>query len=257
MTREALRFLDENQDNPFFLYLPYNLPHYPMQAEESFVEMYGDDIEEPRKRYAAFVSNLDDRIGQVMAKVDELGLRDNTIVLFMSDNGHSVEERAFFGGGSAGPYRGHKFTFWQGGIRMPCIVSWPGVVPENEVRDQAAIAMDWMPTLAAYCGLDLPDRTLDGRDIRDVIESEGTASPHEVLHWMVHLHWAVLKGDWKLVCNVPNTRLEDTTIKGEKLFLANLKDDPGETRNLAEEHPEIVEELTRLHHDWLEDTSNR
>lgn len=257
MTREACRFLDENQDNPFFLYLPYNLPHYPMQAEEPFVDLYGDDIDEPRRRYAAFLSNLDDHIGQVMAKVDDLGLRDNTIVLFLSDNGHSVEERAFYGGGSAGPYRGHKFTFWEGGIRMPCIVSWPGVIPEGEVRDQTTIAMDWLPTIAAYCGLHLPDRTLDGHDIRAIINDAQAASPHEVLHWMVHRHWAVLKGDWKLVCNVPDTPLADTTIRGEELFLANLREDPGETHNLAEAHPEIVAELTRLHHAWLEDTQRR
>lgn len=257
MTREACRFLEDNQGDPFFLYLPYNLPHYPMQAQENFDDMYDGALEQPRKRYAAFVSNLDDQIGRVMAKVDDLGLRDNTIVVFLSDNGHSVEERAFFGGGSAGPYRGHKFTLWEGGVRMPCIVSWPGVIPEGEVRDQTTTAMDWFPTLAAYCGLTLPDRILDGRDIRHVIESAGASSPHETVHWMVHRQWAVLNGDWKLTCNVPETRLEDTTIPGEELFLANLRDDPGETRNLAEVHPEIVAELTRLHNQWLEDTRRR
>lgn len=254
MTREALRFLEENRDAPFFLYLPYNLPHYPMQAEPEFESLYDDSLDQPRKRYAAFVSNLDNRIGQVLDKVDALGLRENTILIFLSDNGHSVEERAFFGGGSAGPHRGHKFTLWEGGVRMPCIVSWPGVIPENEVREQTATAMDWLPTLAACCNLSLPDRILDGRDIYDVLQRADAASPHEVLHWMVHEQWAVRKGPWKLVCNVPEITLQDSKIPGVALFLSNLEQDPGESENLADAHPDIVEELTRLHSQWLEDT---
>ena len=256
MTREALRFLEEQRDEPFFLYLPYNLPHYPMQAEPEFDALY-EDVDQPRRRYAAFVSNLDDRVGRVLDKVDELGLRDDTIIIFLSDNGHSLEERAFFGGGNAGPYRGHKFTLWEGGVRMPCIVSWPGAIPQGEVRDQTATAMDWFPTLARYCGLVLPDRVLDGRDIADVIESGEAPSPHEVVHWMVHDQWAVKKGPWKLVCNVPETRLADTKLPGESLFLANLEDDPGESTNLAATRPEIVAELTALHEQWLLDTQQR
>ena len=114
VVREAHRFLEENQNQPFFLYLPFNVPHYPMQGEPEYRERYAD-LEEPRKAYAAFVSTIDEKIGAVIDKVDALGLRENTLIIFMSDHGHSVEERANFGGGDSGPYRGHKFTFWEGG----------------------------------------------------------------------------------------------------------------------------------------------
>jgi arylsulfatase A len=250
MTREACRFIDENRDEPFFLYLPTNIPHYPMQAEVEYDEAFAH-LDQPRRRYAALVACMDDRIGRVLGKIDEHGLRDDTIVVFLSDNGHSVEERAFFGGGSAGPHRGHKFTFWEGGVRMPCIVSWPGVFPEGKVREQVASSMDWFPTLAACCGVPLPDRTFDGRDLRPVIGDASAPSPHAALHWQFQSQSAVREGDWKLTRNVPDTPLEGRIIPGEELFLANLADDPGERVNLAEAHPEIVERLTRLHETWL------
>src|SRR5690606_5880068 len=106
----------------------------------------------PRREYAAFVSTMDERIGRVLARLDELGLRENTIVVFQSAHGHSTEERAFFGGGSAGPFRGAKFSLFEGGIRVPAIISWPGHLPAGQVRDQIATACDWLPTLADLVG---------------------------------------------------------------------------------------------------------
>ena len=95
---------------------------------------------------------MDEKIGAFINKVDALGLRESTLIIFLSDNGHSVEERANFGGGATGPYRGHKFTLWEGGIRVPCIVSWPGTIPEGEVRGQVAASIDWLPTTATTRG---------------------------------------------------------------------------------------------------------
>ncbi|HNR31242.1 MAG TPA: sulfatase-like hydrolase/transferase, partial [Candidatus Hydrogenedentes bacterium] len=249
IVREACRFIEENRENPFFLYLPFNAPHYPLQGEDRFDALY-KDMAPPRSLYAAFTSSLDEKIGQVVAKIDALGLRDDTIIVFLSDNGHSVEERSFFGGGSAGPYRGHKFTLWEGGIRLPCIVSWPGRIPEGAVRDQMTASMDWLPTLAHYCGVAPPGHALDGKDIAPVIASGDAPSPHEALHWMLHKHWAVRKGDWKLVVNAPETPLERRTIPGEPLFLANLREDVSESRNFAGDHPDIVRRLTELHEAW-------
>ncbi len=255
VVREACRFLDANKEDPFFLYLPFNLPHYPMQAQPRFDALFEGRLEEPRRRYAALLANLDDCIGKVLDKVDDLGLRENTIVVLMSDNGHSREERAFYGGGDAGPYRGQKFTFFEGGIRMPCIVSWPGVLPENETRAQTVSAMDWLPTLAAYCGASLPEVRLDGRDLARVINDPAAPSPHEALHWAHREQWAVLREDWKLVCKAPDTSLPDGVLPGESFFLANLRDDPGESNNLAESHPDITAELVALHERWLEDAA--
>lgn len=252
VVREACRFLEENRDNPFLLYLPFNMPHYPLQGEERFSATQ-QDPNAPRGLYAAFVGSLDDKIGKVLAKLDALGLRENTIVVFLSDNGHSVEERAFFGGGSAGIYRGHKFTLWEGGIRLPCIISWPGRVPEGEVRDQVTCSIDWLPTLAHYCGVEIPAEYVDGADIGPVIASQDAPSPHTVLHWMLRDQWAVREGDWKLVVNGAESVTDGHTLPLEPLFLGNLREDASETVNLAFTHPEIVERLSQLHERWLDD----
>jgi arylsulfatase A-like enzyme len=203
--------------------------------------------------YAEFVSTVDEMIGQVIAHLDKRGLRDNTLIIFLSDHGHSVEQRTFGGGGSSGPYRGHKFTLWEGGIRVPCIVSWPGRIPKNTVREQVATSLDWFPTIAQYCDAALPERNIDGKNIVSVIESANTPSPHEVLHWETGKHWAVRRGNWKLVHNGPATDYEGSRIPRVPDFLSDLAEDVTETKNLADQHPQIVEELTRLHEQWAED----
>ena len=250
VVREAHRFMEANKDRPFFLYLPFNLPHYPLQAQAKYRDMYPKAKKEPRRSYAAFVSTLDGKIGKVLGKIDQLGLRENTVVIFLSDHGHSVEVRTFGGGGAAGPFRGHKFTLWEGGIRVPCIVSWPGHIPEGEVRDQLAISTDWLPTIAHYCGVKLPDCKMDGRNIASVIASGKSSSPHDVLHREHSNHWAVREGNWKLVFNGPATEYKGKHIPSEKVFLSNLAQDVTETRNLAKEHADIVKRLTAFHGEW-------
>lgn len=248
--REACRFIGENRERPFFLYLPFNLPHYPLQAEERFRSMYSQ-LDDQRARYAAVVSSLDEKIGRIIETLDALELRENTIIVFMSDNGHSVEERTFGGGGSAGAYRGHKFTLWEGGIHVPCIVSWTGRVPESEVRDQPIISMDWFPTLANWCGIPLPDGPLDGTDLAGLVAHGDMRAPARALHWMVQGQWAAREGNWKLIVNALETGADGRTAPRERPFLANLADDPGEQTDLAEQYPEKVARLTRLHEEWI------
>ena len=132
MVAEAGRFIEANRSRPFFMYFALNMPHYPYQGYAKWLDRYRS-LPHPRREYAAFVSTLDENLGRLLARLDELGLRENTIVVFQSDNGHSTEERAFFGGGSAGPYRGAKFSLFEGGIRLPAIISWPGHLPEGQV----------------------------------------------------------------------------------------------------------------------------
>ncbi|MCX7015657.1 MAG: sulfatase-like hydrolase/transferase [Candidatus Sumerlaeota bacterium] len=250
IVREAERFLDESKDRPFFLYFPVNEPHYPKQAKPQYREMY-KDMPLPRGDYAAFVSTMDELVGRVMAKVDSLGLRQNTLVIFESDNGHSTESRNNYGGGNPGPYRGAKYSFFEGGTRLPAIASLPGRIPEGEVRDQMGCAVDWLPTIAELCGAPLPDRQLDGVSLWPVLESATAPAPHTTLHWqLTGTQWAVHDGDWKLVANgIAKGLMGDN----KKLFLSNLAEDVGEMHNLAKEHPEIVERLTALHDAWLKD----
>jgi len=262
MVKEASRFIEANKDRPFFLYWAINMPHYPLQGIEKFREMYAG-LDEPRRSYAAFVSTLDEMIGQVVARIDALGLRDDTIVIFLSDHGHSEEPRNNWGGsgGNAGPYRGHKFTLWEGGIRVPCIVSWPGRIPQGAVRDQPAVSFDWMPTIAHWCGAPLPERRIDGRNIAAIIESPEAESPHDVVHWETggekNPHWAVRAGQWKLVVNGPATEKNGAKLPAAKEFLSNLARDAAETNNLAAQYPEIVDRLKRLHDQWVEDVKTQ
>jgi arylsulfatase A-like enzyme len=256
VVREALRFVEENREKPFFVYLPFNVPHYPLQGQGKYREMY-KGIESPRRMYAAFVSTVDEKIGRIVDKIDDLGLREDTIIIFMSDHGHSEEPSAFSGGSWAGPYRGHKFTLWEGGIRVPSIVSWPGRIPEGAVRNQAAMSMDWMPTLAHYCGAKLPACRIDGKNIAPVIASAGEESPHDVLHWENLKTWAVREGDWKLVYNGHATRTREGKIEKTEYFLSNLAENVTETRNLAGRFPDRVKRLTALHEKWAREAANQ
>ncbi|MDP6543227.1 MAG: sulfatase-like hydrolase/transferase [Phycisphaerae bacterium] len=239
MVREAARFITDNAKRPFFLFLPFNTPHYPLQGEQKFVKMYAKMKDIKRKRYASFVTSLDDKIGQVIATVDKLKLRDDTIIIFQSDHGHSVEVRTFGGGGSAGPYRGHKFTCWEGGLRVPAIISWPGRIPQGKVRNQVACSIDWLATVAEYCKLPAIKTRIDGKSLSGVIESSAAPSPHKTLHWSACGMWAVREGKWKLVGG-----------KSAGLFLSDMDADVTETKNLAKEHPDVVTRLKRLHQEW-------
>lgn len=251
MVDECKRFISDNRERPFFLYWAINMPHYPLQAVRKWRERY-KDLKDPRRMYAAFVSTVDEMIGEIVTHLDKLGLREDTLIIFESDNGHSEEVRTFGGGGNPGPYRGHKFTLWEGGIRLPCIVSWPGRIPQSAVRDRMAASIDWMPTIAEYCNVPLPSREIDGKSIVPMIESEDAPSPHDVLHWETGKHWAVREGDWKLVHNGPATERDDRKIPQVENFLSNLVGDVTETRNLAADHPEIVKRLTNLHEEWAQ-----
>lgn len=258
MVKEADAFITSHARQPWFLYWAINVPHYPLQGTERWRDHY-KDLPAPRRMYAAFVSTMDQMIGQVMSRLDELGLAENTIVIFQSDHGHSTEVRTFGGGGSAGPYRGAKFSLFEGGIRVPAMISWPGKLPEGEVRDQLSTGCDWLPTIAQLCDAKLPQRTLDGASLVPVIRSATAASPHPRFYWQSltgangQPQWAVRDGDWKLIANPRQTDSERPITAADDRFLVNLADDPGEQRNVAAQHPERVKQLEALHNDWLRD----
>ena len=249
MVREAKQFLDDNQDRPFFLYLPFNIPHYPLQGAPKWREHY-KNLPSPRRDYAALVSTLDEKVGEILDHAGRLGLTENTLVIFLSDHGHSTEERTMFGGGNAGPYRGAKFSLFEGGIRVPAIVSLPGVIPENAVRHQFATSLDWLPTVAEITGAELPDRKIDGKSLMPVILSAEAKSPHKVFHWQRGKQWAVRDGNWKLIVNAQRT-MRGPVGEDEKIFLSDFSKDTSERHNLAEDHPEVLSRLTKLHDKWI------
>ncbi len=253
MVEEASAFMTTNKDKPFFIYFALNTPHYPYQGEPHWLDVY-KDVKYPRNLYNAFVSTQDDRIGKLIDKVDELGLKEETIIIFQSDHGHSTESRAHGGGGFAGPYRGAKFSLFEGGIRVPAIISWPGHLPEGESRDQLGHGCDWFATIAELSSAKLINKDIDGKSLVNVIQSNTAKSPHEVTHWTIGNSWAVRRGDWKLIGNPRDTSNRAPIGKNDKLFLANLAQDKTEMKNLAGDHPQVVSELRALHDSWAKTT---
>ena len=259
ITERALRYIDKNKDVPFFMYVAFNIPHYPEQADKKFDERY-KDMKMPRQSYAKMISTTDDRMGRIMNRLDHHGITENTIVVFMSDNGHSAEKNkikgknhtsglaegtnygANGGGGNTGKWRGQKGTFFEGGLRVPAIISYPAELPKGVVRNQAITAMDWMPTILDLCEIALPDVKLDGKSLLSVIKSETAKSPHTVLYWHWGKRWAVHEGNWKLVGHLN---------KGQ--FLGNLSDPQPEKKNYLKEEPAVVKRLQALHDEWLKD----
>lgn len=185
-----------------------------------------------------------------------MGLADNTIVIFQSDHGHSLEERAFWGGGNAGPYRGSKFSLFEGGIRVPAIIRYPGVVPADQVRDQVVMEMDWFSTIGELTNSKVAG-DLDGKSLMPIILDDKKESLHEVVHWQfgnyddVSAQWAVRRGPWKLIGNVNEPSGSGPKINLEKLFLVNLDNDISEKSNLAKSNPKKMNELLQLHNSWI------
>ena len=256
MVEEAAKFMEANREKPFFMYWAINLPHYPLQGTEKWRRRYAHIKDEKRHKYAAFMSTMDEAIGDLLEEIDSLGLRDDTIVVFQSDHGHSVEERTFSGGGNSGPYRGAKFSLFEGGIRVPAMIRWPGRIPAGEVRDQFAVSVDWLPTLAEYANVPLPKRKLDGKSLAKVIHLGRAQSPHTEFHWMStgsNPQWAVREGDWKLIGNPRDPTRKSPLGKDDKLFLVNLSLDVGEQKNLRYTHPDELKRLKSIHDRWVKD----
>lgn len=257
MTAEAVRFIDGNHNRPFFLYVPFNIPHYPEQADKKFDERY-QDLPEPRRSYAKILSTTDDRMGRILDRLKQHQLEKNTIVIFMSDNGYSSEDYqikvdkhtsgypkghnygANGGGGNTGRWRGHKGQFFEGGIRVPAVIRYPDKLPQGLVRDQVITACDWFPTILDLCRIKNPAGKLDGASLLPII-NENADTHHQVMHWQWQKRWAVREGNWKLIQN-----------RG-KMFLGNLADDQPEAKNYASEKPALVTRLTTLHTAWAKE----
>ena len=230
MVKEAGDFIEKNKDKPFFLYFAMNTPHYPYQGTPKWLEHYSD-LKYPRNLYAAFISTMDERIGRLLKKLDDLGLRENTIVIFQSDQGHSTEVRAHGGGGNSGPYRGAKGSLYEGGLRVPAIISWPGRLPENQVRGQMATGCDWYPTILELCRLPGAQHRIDGKSLLPILTEAEAPCAHQNFYWKFRDTWVVRQGKWKLMVSSKKTELYD------------IPSDPGEATNLAAEYPEVVTQL--------------
>ncbi len=242
---DAVRFIDaQNSRKPFFMYLAFTAPHTPFQAPQEYIDKYKQISDPNRRTYAAMIAAMDDQIGRVVQALEKRGLRQNTIIIFHSDNGgnqsaHLAGETEVKGPlpASNGPYRGGKGDLYEGGTRVPSLINWPGRIKPGTVVDQMMHVVDYYPTLARLAGASLSkSKPLDGLDMWPTI-SDGKSSPRdEVVYNVEMFRGAVRRGDWKLVWR--------TTLPS-KIELFNLAQDPYEKTNVAGQNPEKVMELQK------------
>ncbi|RMF92720.1 MAG: N-acetylgalactosamine 6-sulfate sulfatase [Planctomycetota bacterium] len=250
----ACEFLEaDHGDRPFFLYLAYNAPHVPIQPPQAYLDAYlkrHPNADETRAKIAALIEHLDAGIGRVLAKLDELGMRDDTLVIFTSDNGGQLNV-----GANNGPWRDGKGTGYEGGIRVPMIARWPGHIPSGTVSEAIGLTMDVFPTVCAAAGVE-PPQPVHGVNLLPVLTDEKKTLPARDLFW-VRLErrprtdhgwwlWVARRGDWKIIRG-PGDR-------PDQLF--NLKDDPYETKDLADTMPEQLAAMQRLLDCHIADTAS-
>lgn len=238
-TQEAIKFITQNKDKRFFLYLPHTMPHIPLFVSKDF---YVDD---PRKAYKATIEEIDWSVGQIFATLAKLKLDDNTLVVYTSDNGPWLSKKHH--GGSAKPLRDGKFSTYEGGMRVPCIMRWPGKIPAGTVCSELAATIDILPTFAKLAGGKAPtDRVIDGKDISQLMFKPGSKTPHEAYYFYRGNNLqAVRSGKWKL--NLPRGRRKGKKNQAQQKPAGQLHDlstDIGEKKDVAKEHADIVEKLT-------------
>jgi arylsulfatase B len=234
LTREAVDFIGRHRDKPFFLYLAYNAVHSPLQGADAYTQRFAHVEDVHRRIFAAMLSNLDDGVGKVLAKLRSAGLEENTLVFFLSDNGGPTRELT----SSNLPLRGEKGQMYEGGLRVPFMVQWKAKLPAGVVYEKPVSSMDIFPTALAAAGADVPEK-LDGANLLPYLTGEDPESPHQVFYWRQGPRTAVRAGNWKLV-RMRGGRRDDAWE------LYNLESDLGETRDLASQQPQKLDELKQI-----------
>lgn len=264
---KALQFIERNKDNPFFCFIPTVIPHAELITPEKYIEMFRDKFlpelayegcdpgcdvykqggyrsqAESHAAFAAMIYYLDEQVGEIVNKLEELGISDNTIVIFTSDNGPHKEGGAdpdYFN--SNGPFKGYKRDLYEGGIRVPLIVKWPGKIQPGSVSGHKSAFWDVMPTFAEVAGLDTPE-DIDGISFLPTLLNKGKQKEHDYLYWEFYEmggRRAVLQGDWKAV------QYDVKKNPDGPIMLFNLAEDPGEENDLAADYPEKIAKFREL-----------
>jgi len=245
-TNKAVQFINDSKNQPFFLYVAYNAVHHPWEVPDEYIERVQHISLPNRQKFAAMVLALDDGVGKVMDALDQQGLSDNTIVIFISDNGSprgqakASQPNDYMS--STGGLRGWKGDTYEGGIRVPFLIKWPGVL-QSKTYNKPVSNLDVLPTLAHFLNIkDTPH--FDGVNLLPFLRQQKQGNPHEILYWRRDDDYAVRKGDWKLCWNSTGMK---NTVNAE---LFNLADDPHERYNLADEFPELARELQAIFDSW-------
>ncbi len=238
LAREAVGFIDRNQDRPFFLYLAFLMPHTPMEVTDEFYGRFPGVDDETKRVYSGMVSALDDAVGLVLDRLRETGLEERTLVIFTSDNG--AAKYIDTDGSHNQPLTGHKRNLYEGGIRVPLAVQWKGQLPEGGTYHHPISALDIFPTAAAVAGLeDVEAYELDGTNFLPGLRGESSDAAERPLFWRFGPHAAVRQGPYKLLF-----------LAGGRTRLYDVDADPGESIDLSAERPEVVRSLTRAYDSW-------
>ena len=232
IVEHAMEFIRENKSRPFFCYVPFHIVHAPLQAKDADLKGVDPKVTDETKRtYTAMVQALDKNVGKILAELEELGLRDNTIVVFTSDNGATKD-------GSNLPFKGGKHTIFEGGTHLPTVIHWSNGKVTDSAWDGLCGALDMFPTLMAMADLKMPEtRPLDGKNIWPALR-DNTASPVESYYWSWHDEDAIRTADWRL------HRFFD------RYELYDIRTDISETKNVADTHPDVVKSLTGKMNTW-------
>ncbi len=233
---EACAFIDKNRNQPFFLYMAVNSVHGPLQTVERYWERF-PNVKNPRRRMlAAMASAMDDAVGAVLERLRTYKLEEDTLVFFLSDNGSPLSQ----GAGSNGVLNGSKFTYYEGGVRVPFAVRWPGKIPAGKVYTHPVVSRDILPTVMAAVGIPLPAGVkFDGVDLVPFLNGKNAHLPHDVLFWRAGTGHAAVMGRWKLVeCGPDHVKLYD------------LSADPGETKDLSAQQPDVLKEIRGAWSEW-------
>jgi arylsulfatase A-like enzyme len=251
LAARAVAFIRRESASPFFLYLAFNAVHTPMHATDTYLARFPDIADTRRRTYAAMLAAMDDAIGRTMEAVRAQGLEENTLVVFMNDNGGPTMPGTTVNGSSNAPLRGSKRQTWEGGIRVPFALAWKGRIPAGRVDRRPIIQLDVLPTVLAAAGIPVQsDWRLDGVDLLPFLTGD-VSRPHAVLYWRLGSHMAIRSGDWKLVKTGEGPLVTSTFDTRESLAgaeLYNLAMDLSETKNLAASEPAKVRELADT---WL------
>lgn len=235
-TREACDFIDRHAQQPFFLCLTYNAVHSPMQGADAFMERFAHIKDIHRRIFAAMLSHLDDSVGQLLERVRTAGIEEHTLIVFLSDNGGPTKELT----SSNLPLRGGKGDVWEGGIRVPFILSWKGALRAGSVIDTPVTSMDASVTALAIAEATVPPNArIDGANLMPLLTGQSHEAPHESLYWRLGKKQALRRGNWKLV--------REGSVPWQ---LFDLAADIGETQNLANARPQLTSDLAAAWQAW-------
>jgi arylsulfatase A-like enzyme len=234
----AVDWLDRHKDKPFFLYLPFNAQHAPLEATQKYLDRFPNIADKNRRTFAGMLSAMDDAVGRVIQKVRDMGQESNTIIVYLADNGGPTQSTT----SQNGPLRGFKMTTNEGGTRVPFMIQWKGTLPAGRTYDHPVLNLDMLPTFLAAAGAPIdPAWKLDGKDLMPYLTGKTSDLPHQTLYWRYGQQWAVRHGDWKLVAS---------RIDNNQPRLINLAADLGEAKDLATSEPQKLAELNALYKAW-------